>query len=81
LAQGVPVVSTDCSFLLHDLITLPEAGRIVASRDAKALAPALAVVCDQPRAAEKLCALVAPFAPEACAKAYLDWFDGLAAHG
>jgi glycosyltransferase involved in cell wall biosynthesis len=81
LAQGVPVVSTDCSFLLHDLITLPEAGRIVASRDAKALAAALAAVCDQPRAPEKLRALVTPFAPEACAKAYLDWFDGLAAHG
>jgi glycosyltransferase involved in cell wall biosynthesis len=81
LAQGVPVVSTDCSFLLHDLISVPEAGRIVTSGAAGDLAAALTAVCDQPRAPEKLRALTAPFEPEACAKAYLDWFDSLAAHG
>ena len=80
LAQGVPVVSTDCSFLLHDLLTIPEAGTIVKSREAGDLAAALAAVCDRPRQPERLHALVAPFEPQACAKAYLDWFDGLA-HG
>jgi glycosyltransferase involved in cell wall biosynthesis len=81
LAQGVPVVSTDCSFLLHDLITSSEAGRIIPSRDPGTIAAALAAVCVQPRAPERLRALAAPFAPEACAQAYLDWFDALAHHG
>jgi len=80
LAQGLPVVSTDCSFLLHDLITAPEAGRILASRDPGQLATALTQVLAQPPAAEKLKALAAPFEPRACARAYLDWFDRLV-HG
>jgi glycosyltransferase involved in cell wall biosynthesis len=81
LAQGVPVVSTDCSYLLHDLITTAEAGRIVASRNSHDLAVALALVCASPRAPEKLQALTAPFEPRACAKTYLDWFDTLTRHG
>ena len=80
LAQGVPVVSTDCSFLLHDLITAPEAGRIVAARDSGQLAGALQEVLAQPSAPEKLKAIIAPFEPSACAAAYLHWFDGLT-HG
>jgi len=81
LAQGVPVVSTDCSFLLHDLITTPEAGRILPSRDPAALAAALDAVCRAPRAPERLHALAAPFEPSARARAYLDWFDSLVRHG
>jgi glycosyltransferase involved in cell wall biosynthesis len=81
LVQGVPVVSTDCSFLLQDLITCEEAGRIIASRDPAALAAALTQVSAVPRAPEKLRALTAAFAPRTCAQAYLDWFDGLAGHG
>ena len=77
LAQGLPVVSTDCSFLLHDLITGPEAGRIVPAHDPEQLAAALREVLVQPLALEKLKALAAPFEPRACAKAYLDWFDSL----
>ena len=79
LAQGVPVVSTDCSFLLRDLITTPQAGRILTSRDPAALAAALDAACKAPRAPEQLYALAAPFEPRARARAYLDWFDGL--HG
>jgi glycosyltransferase involved in cell wall biosynthesis len=78
LAQGVPVVSTDCSHLLHEIITIPEAGRIVSSRDPVSLAAALRGAGHPP--AEKLQALVARFAPRACAQAYLDFFDGLS-HG
>jgi len=78
LAQGLPVVSTNCSFLLHDLITMPEAGRILASRDPEQLAAALREVLAQPAVPEKLKALAAPFEPRACARAYLDWFDRLA---
>jgi glycosyltransferase involved in cell wall biosynthesis len=80
LAAGLPVVSTDCSFLLRDLLAKPEAGRIVASRNPGDLAAALKEVCAQPRAPDVLAALAAPFEPQACAGAYLDWFDSLAAH-
>ena len=81
LAQGVPVVSTDCSFLLHDIIVGPEAGRIVISRDPSLLAAALREVCAAPPAPQTLQALAAPFEPRACARAYLDWLDGLVRHG
>ena len=84
LALGVPVVGTDCSYLLQDLITSPEAGRIVASRDPADLAAALSAVCDQPRPPrETFAALVASFEPGRCAQNYLDWFDRLASarHG
>jgi glycosyltransferase involved in cell wall biosynthesis len=35
LRHGVPVVSTDCSHFLHDIMTIPEAGTLVptATRD------------------------------------------------
>jgi glycosyltransferase involved in cell wall biosynthesis len=76
LAQGVPVVSTDCSHLLREIMTIPEAGQIVPSRDPVALAVALRTVGHPP--AEKLKALVARFEPQVCAGAYLGFFDGLA---
>ncbi len=79
LAHGVPVVSTDCSPFLHDLLSSPEAGRIVPGRDAEGLAEALLAV----RAAgapdpARLAGLIAHLAPEPCADAYLDWFETLA---
>ncbi len=78
LAMGVPVVSTDCSHLLHDVMTEPQAGRIVASRDPQLLAAALAEVAAAPRPpVETLRALTERFEPAACARAYLDWFRTL----
>jgi glycosyltransferase involved in cell wall biosynthesis len=77
----VPVVSTDCSFLLHDVLARPEAGRIVTSRKPRALAAALSAVCAAAPTAETLQALAAPFEPRACARAYLDWLDSLVRHG
>ncbi|HEY0266714.1 MAG TPA: glycosyltransferase [Rhizomicrobium sp.] len=76
LAAGVPVVSTDCSHLLRDLIRIPQAGRIVPSRDPAALASALAVPGPCPPR-DMLAGLVADFDPVLCARAYLDWFDAL----
>lgn len=77
LAANLPVVTTDCSFLLHDLIAAPEAGAIVSSRDPKALAAALQKTLARPRRPDSLKALTAPFEPRACAQAYLSWFDRL----
>jgi glycosyltransferase involved in cell wall biosynthesis len=80
LAHGVPVVSTDCSDMLHDVMTVPEAGRIVTSRDPARLAQALLEVCEAPRPArETLAALVASFEPGRCACAYLNFFDTMVA--
>ncbi len=76
LAQGVPVVSTPCSALLREVMTIPEAGRIVDHRSAEALADALGQVLAAPRPeAAQLHALVGHLAPDACADAYLAWFD------
>jgi len=84
LAHGVPVVSTDCSSLLHELLAIPEAGKIVTTRDPADLAAALGEVLAEPRPPRALLAgLVAQFDPRLCAQAYLDWFDRLtdARHG
>ena len=79
LAHGVPVVSTNCSSLLHELMTIPEAGKIVATRDPADLSAALSAVLSRQRPPRALLAgLVAPFEPQRCAQAYLDWFDVLA---
>jgi glycosyltransferase involved in cell wall biosynthesis len=76
LANGVPVVSTNCSTALYEMMEIPEAGKIVGTRDPADLAAALAAVCDAPRPSRDVLArLVAPFEPRHCAKAYLDWFD------
>ena len=78
LAHGVPVVSTDCSAMLHEVVAIPEAGKIVTTRDPADLAAALDEIRDRPRPPrEMLAALVAPFEPKRCAQAYLDWFDAL----
>ena len=81
LAQGVPVVSTDCSFLLHDIITAPEAGRSWHRASLARWRRRWRRSAPRRRAPEKLQALVAPFEPAACARAYLDWFDDLVPHG
>lgn len=81
LAHGVPVVSTDCSHFLHDIMTRPEAGTIVPSRDPQVLAAALLEVARRPRPAPAtLAPLIAHLAPEPCADAYLAWFDTTVRH-
>ncbi|MDB5735919.1 MAG: glycosyl transferase, group 1 [Alphaproteobacteria bacterium] len=75
LAHGVPVVTTDCSAMLRDMIAIPAAGRVVASHDPRDLAAAVAQVAAAPRLPRELVALVARFEPARCAAAYLDWFD------
>ncbi|WP_174286999.1 glycosyltransferase [Sphingomonas bacterium] len=78
LALGVPVVSTDCSSFLHDILTRPYAGEIVESRNPDDLARALYVTIQRGRPPPAtLAALVAHLEPRACARAYLDWFDAI----
>jgi glycosyltransferase involved in cell wall biosynthesis len=82
LAQGTPVVSTDCSPMLREVLTDVASGIIVRSRAPQDLAAALASVCRQPRPPlEQLRALAHPFLPQVSARAYLDWFEELARHG
>ena len=76
LAHGLPVVSTDCSHFLHDIMTIPEAGAIVPSRSPQTLAQALLETAKAPRPVpETLAPLIAHLGPDACADAYLAWFD------
>jgi glycosyltransferase involved in cell wall biosynthesis len=79
LAHGVPVVTTDCSAMLRDMIAIPAAGRVVAlrdPRDPRDLAAAVTQVVAAPRPPRaQLAALVSRFEPARCAAAYLDWFD------
>ena len=80
LAHGVPVVSTDCSHFLADIMTIPEAGRIVPSRDPQALAAALLDLRAAPLSAPgQLASLITQLEPDTCAHAYLAWFDSLVA--
>ncbi|MBB3954762.1 glycosyltransferase [Novosphingobium sediminicola] len=76
LAHGVPVVSTDCSHFLRDIMTIPEAGMIVPSRKAELLAHGLLAVAQAPRPTPALLRpLIAHLAADPCADAYLAWFD------
>ena len=82
LAQGTPVVSTDCSPMLREVLTEAAFGTVVGTRVPKELAAALAAICRRPRPAlEPLRALATPFRPDVSARAYLDWFDSLVRHG
>jgi glycosyltransferase involved in cell wall biosynthesis len=82
LAQGTPVVSTDCSPMLREVLTDTASGVVVETRAPQDLAAALATICRRPRSPlEELRALAKPFMPEVSARAYLDWFDTLVRHG
>ncbi|MDE2341516.1 MAG: glycosyltransferase, partial [Alphaproteobacteria bacterium] len=74
LAHGVPVVSTDCSAFLHDIMTVQDAGEIIPSRASQDLADALLRVTAADGSIERMKALVAHLDPTSCAQAYLDWF-------
>lgn len=78
LARGVPVVSTDCSHFLRDLLVDPRLGRIVPSRDPAALAAAIIAQLDsEPAPTELLKAAVEPSRYGHAARAYLNLFQAL----
>ena len=80
LAYGVPVVSTDCSHFLHDVITDPRLGRLVRERSPAALAAAIsAQLACAPAPPDLLKAAIEPSRYAASADAYLALFAGLLA--
>lgn len=81
LALGVPVVSTDCSYLLGDILTDPAIGRIVIPREPNAIAKAIVETLATARNPETLKNVAKLFDPQRCAEKYLDWLDGLVRHG
>lgn len=78
LAAGVPVVSTDCSPAMHEILSDPSLGEVVPSTDPAALAGAIRRVLDRPLASPALIASIVELhrmgnvAPQ-----YLDLFDRL----
>jgi len=78
LAHGVPLVSTDCSLFLRDLMVSPSFGRLVASRSPAALAGAIdaqaALAGPHPN---DVAPALAPVQESVAARAYLDLLDRL----
>lgn len=81
LAAAVPVVGTDCSHFLRELLASPELGRIssVAS-PASLAAEVLALVSSEPAKAEQLAAAINPCRFANAATSYLTLFERLAAN-
>jgi glycosyltransferase involved in cell wall biosynthesis len=77
LACGCPLVITDAGGA-RELLTQPEAGRIVA-RDADAIAAAVRELVDHPTAREAVAECVARFSWEANAAALAAYYEGLLA--
>ncbi|WP_296678337.1 glycosyltransferase [Novosphingobium sp.] len=78
LARGLPVVSTDCSYFLRELLHDEQLGRLVAGRSPAAIAAALeAQLTTPPASNERLRAAVEPSRYGASAHAYLAQFDQL----
>ena len=75
LARGLPVVSTDCSHFLRDLIGDPRLGRLVPGHSASALADAVEAQLDsEPAPIDLLDRTVSPSRYGAAARAYLAVF-------
>jgi glycosyltransferase involved in cell wall biosynthesis len=80
LDRGVPVIATDCSHFLRDLIATPACGTIVASRKPAALAEAIrAFIRHQASGHAVPRETLAPYRTKASAQNYLKLFDDLVA--
>ncbi|MFQ3594916.1 MAG: glycosyltransferase [Sphingomonadaceae bacterium] len=79
LASGVPVVATDCSPFLHDLLTTPARGRIVPRRAPDAVAAALLAQLAEPGTVDIPEEELAQFALPAVAAAYARLFQSMVA--
>lgn len=80
MAAGVPIVTTDCSPAIYEIVSDGVLGQVVKHPDPAAIASALAAAIATPRAdAQRIEAATARNRMGASATAYLDWFDGLVA--
>jgi glycosyltransferase involved in cell wall biosynthesis len=77
LAVGTPVVVTDCSHGLRQLLAGGEVGRMVAIGDPAVLARGIAAELGTVRDAERLMAAARPYGLMAAARAHRDFFDSL----
>lgn len=78
LVEGLPVISTDCSHFLRDLISDPSLGTLVGASSAEALASAIEAQMTRAHPTAALIAsVVQPVRAGAAAQAYLDLFDKL----
>jgi glycosyltransferase involved in cell wall biosynthesis len=80
MAAGLPIVTTDCSLAIREIITCPQLGQVVPSRDPAAIAAAILaqLALPMPSAASSQ-AIVDGHRIGASAAAYLDLFDRVAA--
>lgn len=79
LEQGVPVIATDCSHFLRDLLTEPDYGTIIETRWPAAFAARLLAWTDCPdRRPFSPQSAIGPFESGHAARAYLQLFDRLA---
>jgi glycosyltransferase involved in cell wall biosynthesis len=79
LERGVPVIATDCSHFLRDLLADADCGAIVPSREPAAIAEAMLEWIDrQDRRPFSPAVVTEPFGTAFAARRYLDLFDRLA---
>lgn len=82
LEQGIPVIATDCSHFLRDLLVDPDRGQLIDTRDPKKFACRLLEWADRPgRGPFSPRAATASFAAAHSARRYLELFDRLAGCG
>lgn len=80
LAAGVPVVTTDCSLALPEILSSPDLGTIVRSNDPGAIAAAMLRQLGRAGPSMEIVRQVTGrHALDVSARAYLELFDGLAA--
>ena len=78
LEQGVPVITTDCSHFLRDLLSDPACGKILATRDARKFATAiLAFIQPDQRQHFTPSTVTNPYRNAVAAENYLHLFDRL----
>lgn len=76
LACGTPIVSTDCSYFLRDIVTAPSLGTLVNKHSAAALAEAvLAQMATAPASQDELTRAVEASRNSHSAQQYLKLFD------
>lgn len=79
LAEGVPIVSTDCESGPREVLAGGEYGRLAPVGDVEELTDAVIATLDEPRRPERLQARAREFAPAAIARQYLDLLDAVSA--